>query len=97
MKGGKLAWRHVIDDAIHLQSLNAQGQASLLIGADHVMRVKPPQALEGIVLDDWRRSVTDLVPAAVSVVDLLGDAIAHRFLTRPASPYTPFFRMADGE
>ena len=97
MKGGKLAWRHVIDDAIHLQSLNAQGQASLLIGADHVMRVKPSQALEGIVLDDWRRSVTDLVPAAVSVVDLLGDAIAHRFLSQPALPYTPFFRMADGE
>ena len=95
IKGGKLAWRDVIDGAIHLQSLNAQGQASLLIGADHIIRAKPPQALEGIALDDWKRSVAELLPAAVPMVDLHGNAIANRFLSETASPYEPLIQVTD--
>ena len=63
MNGGLFAWRDVIDGAIHFQSLNAQGQASLLIGADHVTRVVPMALAEPIGLDDWQRSVRELVPA----------------------------------
>lgn len=97
MKGGKLAWRDVIDGAIHLQSLNVQGQASLLVGADCIIRVKPPQTLEGIALDDWRRSVAELLPAAVTAVDLHGDAIADRFLSDTALPYKPFIQETDSK
>lgn len=96
MKGGKLAWRDVVEGAIHLQSLNVQGQASLLVGADHVMRVEPPQTLRGIALDDWKRSTEELAPASAPIVDQRGDMIAETFLLRPAMPYTPFLCTADG-
>ena len=90
MNGGVLAWRDVIDGAIHFQSLNAQGQAGLLIGADHVTRVAPLAIAEPIVLDDWQRSVNELVPEAAAILDQRGEEIASKFLSRPAVPYTPF-------
>lgn len=89
MKGGLLAWRDVIDGAIHFQSLNAQGQASLLIGADRVTRVTPPAFAAPIALDDWRRSVAELVPAAATALDRRQRELAARFLSQPAAPYTP--------
>ena len=88
-KGGLLAWRDVIDGAIHFQSLNAQGQAALLVGADHVVRVAPASAAgEPIALDDWQRSVDELVPAAASALRRQGVEIASTFLRQPALPFT---------
>ena len=89
MNGGLLAWRDVIDGAIHFQSLNAQGQAGLLIGADRVTRVAPPALAEPIRLDDWQRAVRDLVPEAATVLDERGQEIASKFLSQPVVPYTP--------
>ena len=87
-KGGKFAWRDVIDGAIHFQSLNAQGQAALLIGADHVLRVTPaPTFGKPIELDDWPKAVNDLVPAAADALRRHRDKVASTFLREPAQPY----------
>ena len=90
MKGGLFAWRDAIEGAIHLQSLNAQGQASLLVGADQITRVVPPASGEAIALDDWQRSVRELGPKAATVLNQRGQEIASKFLWHPAAPYTPF-------
>ena len=91
--GGLWAWRDVIEGAIHFQSLNAQGQAALLIGADHVIRVAPARiAGEPIALDDWQQSVDELVPAAANALRRQGEEIASTFLQQPALPYTPIRR-----
>ena len=87
-KGGLLAWRDVIDGAIHFQSLNVQGQAGLLVGADRVVRVTPGSvAGEPIALDDWQRAVGELVPAAASVLGRREAEIASTFLRQRAPPY----------
>ena len=90
MHGGLIAWRNAIKGAIHFQSLNAQGQAGLLIGADQITRVVPSAPAEDIALDDWRRSVRELLPEAAIALDRCGEEITSKFLSRPASPYTPF-------
>ena len=89
-KGGRFAWRNAIEGAIHFQSLNAQGQASLLIGADQITRVVPSASAEDIALDDWRRSVEELGPEAATALDRRGPATISKFLSQPAAPYTPF-------
>ncbi len=91
--GGLWAWRDVIEGAIHFQSMNAQGQAALLVGADHVVRVTPASiAGEPIALDDWQRAVDELVPAAANALCRQREEIASTFLQQPALPYTPIRR-----
>ena len=90
MKGGLFAWRNAIEGAIHFQSLNAQGQASLLIGADQITRIVPSTSAEAIALDDWKRSVKELGPEAAAALDQRGQEIASKFLSHRAAPYEPF-------
>ena len=87
--GGKLAWRDVIFAAMRLQSLAATNQARLLLSPPVVRRIDPPTNPRPIALDDFRRSLEELVPAARSAVDKLGDQIAVDFLATPASRYRP--------
>ena len=87
MEGGKIAWRRIIETAIQLQSFNAQGQAGLLIGADHVIRIEPPSIDRRIELDDWRRAVDQLVPAATEALDTVGAQVANTFLSEAVLPY----------
>ena len=89
-RGGKLAWRNIIRGALRLQSLNALGQAGLLVGADRLLRVTPGTEGGSIELDDWKRATLELVPAADRAVDKFGPTLADTFLTEPATPYTPF-------
>ena len=89
-RGGKLAWRHIIKGALRLQSLNAVGQAGLLIGADRLLRVTPGMEGGSIELDDWKRATLELVPAADTAVEEFGPTFADNFLREPARPYTPF-------
>ena len=93
LKGGNLAWRRIIDTSIQLQSFNAQGQAGLLIGADHIVRVAPPPTDRRIELDDWRRAVDELAPAAEKTLDEMGKKISDKFLSEPVLPYK---RSPDG-
>ena len=88
MNGGMLAWRRVIDAAIRVQSLNAQGQASLLIGADQIVRLEPPPLDVTIELDDWRRAVSELLPLANHTLGLHGETVRDLFLSEFACPFT---------
>lgn len=87
--GGLLFWKDALFAAMRLQSLAATNQARLLLGPPNVVRIDAPTGEKQIALDDWRKSVDVLVPAAVKAVDETGDAIAKRFLTEPTYPYVP--------
>jgi len=87
--GGKLAWSDVIFAAMRLQSLAATNQARLLLGPPAVRRIEPPASQIPILLDDFGRSLDELVPAGRSLVDRQGDELAASFLTTPAPRYRP--------
>jgi hypothetical protein len=87
--GGKLAWSDLIFAAMRLQSLSAINQARLLLGPPSVLRLDTPANPNPIALDDWRRSVNELVPAAARAVEANGDRIAETFLREAAALYTP--------
>jgi uncharacterized protein len=87
--GGKLAWSDVIFAAMRLQSLSAINQARLLLGPPAVHRIDPPPNPNPILLDDYRRALDELVPAARKVVDEGGPHIASTFLAQPARYYEP--------
>jgi uncharacterized protein len=87
--GGKIAWADVIFAAMRLQSLAATNQARLLLSPPAVRRLDPPTFAKPILLDDFRRSLDELVPAARSLVDQQGDQLATSFLAAPAARYRP--------
>lgn len=87
--GGKLAWSDVIFAAMRLQSLAAVNQARLLLGPPAMRRIDPPANPRPILLDDFRRSLDELVPAAKKAVHEQGDRIASIFLKEPVLPYVP--------
>ncbi|MDE0312846.1 MAG: CBASS cGAMP-activated phospholipase [Caldilineaceae bacterium] len=87
--GGMLAWKDIIFAAMRFQSLNALGQAGLLIGADRIMRVDAPLNGKPIELDDWRRASSELPPAASAAVEKYGETVASLFLQKLATPYVP--------
>lgn len=90
MSGGMLAWRRVVDAAIRVQSLNAQGQAGLLVGREHIVRLDPPSCGVTIELDDWRGAVSQLLPLAGHTLHAHGEMVANVFLSEFSIPYTPF-------
>lgn len=76
--GGLLSWRNVIDAAIHFQSLNALGQASVLIGADRIRRIHPDAS--SIELDDYARAMDILPGQARRCLSEFGHSVAGEFL-----------------
>ena len=89
MLGGLLFWRNIIFAAMRFQSMNALGQAGLLIGANRIVRVDPPMTNKPIQMDDWKRASGELPTTAVEKLEEYGETIASIFLQEPASPYTP--------
>lgn len=87
--GGMLAWSDIIVGAMRFQSLNALGQAGLLIGADRIIRIDAPAEEQPINLDDWIRATTELPAAAIQTLDEHGDTVMSLFLTDPITPYCP--------
>jgi uncharacterized protein len=87
--GGLFFWKDAIFAAMRLQSLAATNQAQLLLGPPNVIRIDAPTNEQKIAMDDWKRSVSELVPAALASVEASGDGIAARFLAEPAGAYTP--------
>ena len=81
--GGKLTWAGIIFAAMHFQSMNAVGQAGLLIGRDRIIRLDPPTG-GTIELDDWRRAAAILPGEARDAVDHYGEQIASTFLASKA-------------
>ena len=78
--GGKLVWSTIIFAAMHFQSVNALGQAGLLIGRDKIIRLDPPSGGR-IALDDWRKAKLILPGEAANAMMQHGDQIASTFLT----------------
>ena len=52
-----------------------------------LMRLDAPVSKQSIRMDDWRRSVAELMPAAEKVVAAQGEQIAPMFLKEPATPF----------
>lgn len=86
-RGGMVHWRGVIAAAMRAQSLNALGQAYLLVGKDHVMRVDAPESPNPIAMDDYRRARAELPAMARSLVEGAGREIARVFLGDDADPF----------
>jgi uncharacterized protein len=88
--GGLLQWWDVIRAAMRAQSLNALGQAYLLLGRDRVMRIDAPETSNPIALDDYCRAKEELPNMARSLVEGAGREIERTFLKSPADRYVPF-------
>lgn len=89
--GGLLAWRDIFEATMRLQSLNAHGQAGLLIGADKITRLNTPSTGLKISLDDWALAVNELPKFALMSLNEFGDSVAKRFLNNPAVKYRPIY------
>jgi len=85
-RGGMWHWRDIINGAMRLQSQNALGQAGLLVGPEHLVRIDVPN-------DDWRAAVALLPGPAAAAVASAGDGIGSMFLTEPAVPYVPIVTL----
>ena len=89
-RGGLLHWwPGVFFAALRAQSLNALGQAYLLVGKDHVMRLDAPPNSNPIGLDDYERARSELPHMARSLVEASGHRISEIFLSSPAQKYDP--------
>jgi patatin-like phospholipase/acyl hydrolase len=86
-KGGLWYWKKIMNAAMHLQARAATNQARLLLGPPAVTRIDPPLIEPRIRMDDWRRSVQELVPAADQVLSQEGEQITATFLRLPAEPF----------
>lgn len=78
--GGLWQWRKAITAAMRAQSLNALGQAYLLVGKDQVCRLDAPETTQPIELDDYLRAKAELPSMARSLVEASGHRIAEIFL-----------------
>lgn len=87
--GGILSWLRIISAAMRFQSQNALGQAGLLVGANHVIRICPIPYDKPIALDDWKRASVELPSVADKCLEERGDSIASTFFKKPSVPYTP--------
>jgi hypothetical protein len=88
-KGGLLHWTNIFYAALRAQSLNALGQAYLLVGKDQVMRLDAPSSINPIGLDDFERARGELPLMARSLVEAGGSHIAAMFLSSPVGSYMP--------
>jgi uncharacterized protein len=88
-KGGLWYWKDIMEGAMHLQSLAATSQARLLLGSPAVVRLDAPTFQPKLRLDDWRRSVALLPPAAEQAVQEQGERIAEMFLKEFAARNEP--------
>jgi uncharacterized protein len=88
-KGGLWHWKKIIEAAMRLQSLATTNQTRLLLGPPFVIRLDAPTFEPKIRMDDWRRSVAELVPAADTEVANKGAEIARMFLQELAMPFVP--------
>jgi patatin-like phospholipase/acyl hydrolase len=87
VSGGEIQWRKVIGAAMRAQSLNALGQAYLLVGKDRVMRVDAPESLNPVALDDFVRAREELPPMARSLVEGAGREIQRAFFNDEVEPF----------
>jgi patatin-like phospholipase/acyl hydrolase len=88
-RSGLWHWRKIMEAAMRLQSLAATNQARLLLGPPSVIRIDAPTFEPKIRIDDWQRSVNELVPAADTAISNTGELVANLFLREQARPFLP--------
>ena len=96
VKSGMFHWKKIIYGAMHLQSMNAIGQAGLLIGRDRIFRIDVPKEMlpkENLELDDWKVSKKTLPNAAKEAFSQQGEKIKCNFFNTQASPYEPLYSL----
>lgn len=87
--GGFVLWsRAFYRSAMKSQSHNALGQAGLLVGRDHLLRLDAPETENPIAMDDVRRACSELPDVARALVDAAGDRINDLFELRTAGQST---------
>jgi patatin-like phospholipase/acyl hydrolase len=88
-QGGLLQWRNMFSAVMRAQSLNALGQAYLLVGKDNVLRIDAPETPIPIPLDDYHRAKAELPAMARSLVEASGHRVEQLFFGSLAAPYEP--------
>ena len=88
-RGGLFHWTNIFFAALRAQSLNALGQAYLLVGKDQIIRLDAPQSPNPIALHDFRRARGELPHMARSLVEASGHQISTMFLGTQTDTYTP--------
>jgi len=86
----------VFEAAMRAQSLNALGQAYLLLGKPNVIRIDAPETPRRIQMDDYRRACGELPNLARSLVEACGGQIREMFLQTPAEPFIACAAAAAG-
>lgn len=85
--GGVIGWvlrGPLVESFVHYSSLNADGQAGLLLGRDHVTRIEPDAAAAAIHMTD-HRAASQLLPVSAADQDReKGAEIARHFLMEEA-------------
>jgi len=84
---GQWAFLKAFAAASRAQSLNALGQAYLLVGKDNVVRVDPAETNRPIALDDVARSLAELPPLARTMAEASGHHVRQLFLGDCADPF----------
>jgi patatin-like phospholipase/acyl hydrolase len=87
--GGLWHWRKIIGAAMRAQSLAATSQARLLLGPANVVRIDPTLVGPPIELDDYRRAVDELLPAASAAAAAQRGRIEEMFLANCALQFVP--------
>lgn len=88
--GGIWHWKKIINSAMHLQSLNATGQAGLLIGRDRLIRIEPDEQSARLNMDDFLGAVAQL-PAAADRAAIARLDDVRRFFLQPAIDAPAFY------
>jgi hypothetical protein len=93
LKGGMFHWKDIILAAMRLQSQSAIGQAGLIVGPEHLVRLDVPKSIPKIALDDWTSAIKHLPGAAEGAAEANGERIARIFFQEPALPYSPVHQL----
>ena len=89
--GGLWHWKEIISSAMRLAGQNALGQAGLLVGRDHLVRIDAPlMPNDPIELDDYRRAKEVLPPLARALADEFAAIVGKRFFTMPAESFQAY-------
>lgn len=87
--GGLWHWRKIVGAAMRAQSLAATSQARLLLGLANVVRIDPALVGPPIELDDYRRAMDELLPAASAAAAAQRGPIEEMFLADCAQQFVP--------
>lgn len=96
LRGGLWHWREIFTAASYLQSQNALGQAGLLIGRNHLLRVDHKPLGRPLPIDDFALCSAKLPPIATSLVEESGDKIRDIFLGATTPDYPAYYGPRSG-